>query len=229
MGQMEEKSTRDRILEAAGEIFGLQGFKAATVRDICRKAGVNVALVNYHFGSKENLYRELGRDLVTQTFSRFPVDVFDPDAPAEVRLRAFVHATLSRLLSPGGLTGYPGRGQLMARELADPSPILDNLVEDFIRPTAQVLAGIVAELLGPEARDRDVMKGQISVIGQCSHYAVARPLITRLFAFDPSDQQNIEDLADHVTRFSLAGLASMRQRLEHPTEKPSDPSRNKGD
>ena len=53
--------TRQRLLEAAGEIFAEQGFRQTTVRDICARAGANVAAVNYHFGDKEKLYSEVLR------------------------------------------------------------------------------------------------------------------------------------------------------------------------
>jgi AcrR family transcriptional regulator len=53
--------TRQRLLEAAGEIFAEQGFRKATVRDICARADANVASVKYHFGDKEKLYSEILR------------------------------------------------------------------------------------------------------------------------------------------------------------------------
>src|SRR5262245_56728848 len=49
--------TRDRLLEVAAEVFAEAGYREATIRDICARAGANVAAVNYHFGGKEELYR----------------------------------------------------------------------------------------------------------------------------------------------------------------------------
>ena len=48
-------NTRQRVLEAAGEVFAERGFRAATVREICQRAKANLAAVNYHFGDKERL------------------------------------------------------------------------------------------------------------------------------------------------------------------------------
>ena len=53
--------TRRQLLEAAGEVFAEAGYRDATVREICRRAGANIAAINYHFGDKEKLYAEVLR------------------------------------------------------------------------------------------------------------------------------------------------------------------------
>lgn len=211
---LDERPVKEKILDAAGDVFGRVGYKAATIREICRAAGVNVAAINYYFGGKEDLYRTVVMDLISRTFDRYPVDegTHGLSSPQD-RLQAFIHGALQRLLSPGGLSGYPGKGQLVARELADPSPFLDDLVDEFIRPTAAVLSAIVSELLGTGATIKEIMRCQISIIGQCFHYAMARPIVTRLVPMDYSDPAMIEELTDHITRFSLAGIESVRHGM----------------
>ena len=207
----DEKSVKQKILDTAGDVFGRKGYKAATIREICRAAGVNVASINYHFGGKKELYRTVVEDLLSRTFARYPVDEdVNRQSPPEKRLQAFVRGALRRLLSPDGLSGYPGKGQLVAKEMADPSPFLDDLVEKFIRPTAAVLLSIIKEMLGPDATAKQIARCQISVIGQCFHYAMARPIISRLDVLDYQDTAIIDELTDHITRFSLAGIDSMR-------------------
>lgn len=206
------KAAPEKILDAAADVFGHRGYKAATVREICRAAGVNIAAINYYFGGKRELYRRVVRALVAQTFARYPVDAGTaPGDPPERRLEAFVRGVLGRLLAPDGLSGYAGKGQLMARELADPSPFIDDLVDEFIRPVAGVLAGIVAELLGPDVRREDAERCQVSVIGQCFHYAMARPVVSRLMPLTYADEALIDALGAHITRFSLAGLQAVRK------------------
>ena len=54
-------STKDRILHAAEELFAAQGFATTSLRQVTSRADVNIAAVNYHFGSKENLVNEVFR------------------------------------------------------------------------------------------------------------------------------------------------------------------------
>ena len=71
-GQHLDVTTRDRILEAAGEQFAERGFRGATVRVICEKAGVNISAVKYYFGGKEELYSEVLRFWHDYAIKKYP-------------------------------------------------------------------------------------------------------------------------------------------------------------
>jgi AcrR family transcriptional regulator len=68
----EVSKTEQRLLEAAGEIFAEFGYRAATVRQICEKAGANIAAVNYHFGDKEKLYLAVLRSVPEAYLEKYP-------------------------------------------------------------------------------------------------------------------------------------------------------------
>ena len=51
------EETKARLIECAGRLIADQGFDRTTSKDICRLAGTNLAAVNYHFGSREGLYK----------------------------------------------------------------------------------------------------------------------------------------------------------------------------
>ncbi|MGA2245001.1 MAG: CerR family C-terminal domain-containing protein [Verrucomicrobiota bacterium] len=197
--------TRLQLMEAAGEVFAEFGFREATVREICRRAGANVAAVNYHFGDKETLYIEVLRHAHGRALAKYPplLDVAE-DAPPEKKLRAFVKSFLLRIFDKGA-TGW--HGKIMSREMIEPTAALDSLVEERMRPMAGQLWQIVAGILHCPLNDERVRLYAFSVVSQCVFYHHCRPVVSRLFPDQPAmDQAGIERLADHITRFSLAAM-----------------------
>src|SRR5919106_326988 len=150
------RATEKRLLEAAGEIFAEHGYRAATVRQICEKAGANVAAVNYHFGDKEGLYLAVLRSVPDLHAEKYPSRRgLDGNATAEARLRAYVDSLLHRVFDPG----RPGwHAKIIAREMVEPTRALDSLLEEVARPLHRELAGIVRQLLGAEADDDDEVR-----------------------------------------------------------------------
>jgi TetR/AcrR family transcriptional regulator, regulator of cefoperazone and chloramphenicol sensitivity len=205
--------TKRRLLEAAGEVFAEQGYKAATIRDICKRADANIAAVNYHFGDKENLYRETIRYAqICQGDTDFPLEV-RPEGrqPKDVRLRGYIAAFLGRILDHGRPSWHT---QLMAREMVDPTHVLDEIVRDKIRPHQALLLSIVRDYLGPDA-DPDLARHcGSSVLGQILFFHHARPVIQRLMpeTFDP---QRIDGLARHIFDFSHAALTRLAEDYRH--------------
>jgi TetR/AcrR family transcriptional regulator, regulator of cefoperazone and chloramphenicol sensitivity len=201
--QSELDLTRHRLLDAAGQVFADVGFHNATVRAICKRAGANVAAVNYHFGGKEQLYTEVLRQAHEEALAKHPPVLEAPAATAEQRLAFFVRSFFLRFFDEGKPAWL---WRLTAREMMEPTGALDRLVELLIRPRANVLESIVRELLPPGTSDAAVRRCMRSVIGQCIFYQHARPMVERLHpeqAYAPAD---IDELARHVTTFSLAAL-----------------------
>src|ERR1700733_7975250 len=85
-------NTRARLLDAAGQVFAETGYQAATVRQICAQAGVNIALVNYHFGDKLELYTEVLRHSVGASENGIINKAIASTAPPNEAFRELIHA-----------------------------------------------------------------------------------------------------------------------------------------
>jgi len=200
----EHKKTRDRILAAAAEVFAGHGFHSATIRDICGKASVNIAAIHYHFGSKEKLYEEACRHALKPSGS-LPIRLCgagDDFGPAE-KLRGFIQSFLTSLLDPQ----RPRLDEkIMFWEMSAPTGALDMIISDLIKPHHEQLCRVVAALLGPAADDDLIKKCAFSIVGQCMHYRHGREVISRLHPAQRFDVPGIANIADHITRFSLAAI-----------------------
>jgi AcrR family transcriptional regulator len=202
--------TQKRLLEAAGEIFADYGYRAATVRQICEKARANTAAVNYHFGDKEGLYLAVLRSVHRASAEKYPL--IPPASSAstpEQKLRAYVQSLLHRVFDEG----RPGwHTKIMMREMLEPTPAFDLLVEEGARPLHQELSSVVRELLGSAADDEVVRLSALSVVSQCVYYRRARPVITRLYPQQRYDSGEVERLTDHITQFSLFAIEGLSKK-----------------
>ena len=207
-----EKSaeTRRRLLEAAAEVFTEDGFRDATMQRICRRAKANIAAVHYHFGDKNALYAAV----FEWAEERARRDDPPPDGAAgtpEERLRALVTSFLSRLLDPKRPTWF---ARLLAREMIEPTPMLDRVVRQRVRANHEQLDAILRDLLGPAASVDTVRLCTLSVISQCVFYRNSAPILTRLYP-NWAPAKEIERIADHVTRFTLGAARNLRGGAEY--------------
>lgn len=203
-GDQSTKTTRERIIQIAAGMFAERGFQQVTVRDICSRAGANLAAVNYHFRDKEGLYLEVFRYARSRAFEEYPLPPGgDGRTSPEVRLRGFVRTTLLRILDEGE-DAYLAK--LMAREFMEPTRALDMMLEETIRPTFHLLGSIVRDLLGEGASEQEVRLCCASVVGQCLHYFYARPVVERLFGLQGYSGEMKEALVEHIVSFSLRAL-----------------------
>lgn len=195
--------TRTRLLDSAGSIFAEKGFEAATVREICQAAEANIAAVNYYFGEKEKLYLECVREAYCARDENEPMPDWPAQTPAETKLRDYVRTFLRRLLAEGRPAWH---FDLALREMAHPTAACVEIVREYIRPMAEVLREIVAELApgrGDESHRRLIC---FSIVGQCLFYHVHKPIIRELVGSEEYATYNVELLADHIAAFTLSSL-----------------------
>src|SRR5437879_8173243 len=132
------KDTRSRILDVAEELFSEQGFDRVSIRDITKKARVNLAAINYHFGSKEDLIAAIfEREFVPVNEARLAaLDAVQhsgkKDAKLEDILEAFVRPTVR--CSIGKPKGEKAFSKLFGRCLSEPSPEIEALLKRQFEP-----------------------------------------------------------------------------------------------
>lgn len=221
---METDLTKARVLEAAGRIFAERGYEGATIRDICEAAGANIGAVNYYFGDKKNLYITACSEAQCVRAGEVPMPEWDDAVPPADRLRDFIRTFLRRLLEEERPAWHR---QLMLRELAAPTEACAHVVEGYIRPVAMVLKEILAELLPPGTGDEESFPVGFSIVGQCLFYHVHQPIASRLMGEEAYAQLSLDQLAEHITTFSLAALGygpplARPQALRHPVANSRD-------
>jgi TetR/AcrR family transcriptional regulator, regulator of cefoperazone and chloramphenicol sensitivity len=192
--------TRDKLIEAAGEIFAEKGLHGALIRDITRRAGANIASVNYHFHDKFELYalvlRQAHQDIVAGMNQPLSADT------PEGRVRQLLSAILARALDPARPRWHT---LLLGRELLQPTPAMD-LLHDMLRRPAQRLGEVVREIR-PDLSEEQIMLAVCGIVAQCLFYVHHRHLAHRIFPTLP--EFTTESLVDHVVEFSLSALRGL--------------------
>ena len=199
------KETKNRLLESACQVFSEKGYHDATVAEICRRAGANVASVNYHFGDKAHLYIEVWK----YAFSQYPgPEEPDPSKPPQERLRDYIHSIV-RFFMDQGPHGRFVRLYLM--ELLNPTGLVQDLWHQLVKPKRCILLGIIRELMGKEEMDKEVVFCELSVVALCRILITVRRWDLEYILGEPLSQDLMARWADHITWFSLAGILAVSE------------------
>ena len=223
----DDRDTRERLLLEARRLFAEHGFRKVTVRDICRAARANVAAVNYHFGDKMGLYREVLQRAIdgmvrvneaarTEGHGRRPAE----------KLRVFLTIFFSQLAKPE----FAVYQRLMQRELQDPTPVLDAVAQHGIKPRLEYLAEVVAEMIGAEPDDERVLRCVGSINAQAVIY-LPNPIATRLGYEFKGTRREIEQVVDHIVAFSIGGVGAVAGSITRggaPVPRAARPSGRRG-
>lgn len=193
---------KERILAAAGGVFAEAGFEPGSVREISRRARVNVASIHYYFGSKEGLYREVLLAAHRQLLDQEPPP--EPAEDPELALREWIRFCLRFVLLKR--SAHPVLGRLMAHEMHQPTGALAELVKLVIKPRFTNLIQLVEAVAGSALdRPRREMAAH-QIVGMCVHFDHSREVIGRLGFAVPENEARIVRLADSIADMALHGL-----------------------
>ncbi|CAG9298248.1 TetR/AcrR family transcriptional regulator [Celerinatantimonas diazotrophica] len=197
--------TREQIIEAAGELFAQYGYQGTTSKAICQRCGVNLASVNYHFGSRQGLYKVILRQVHESFMDLEHLDaLMDSELEAEAKFHTFIGALIPAIL---GAKNWQLR--IWAREIAAPSEFLSYVVNEQILPKFTRLNTLISQLTGLAEDDPRLLPAIFNVLAPCLMMLIANreqqmPL-SGIFNY-PSEQ-----LVDHLQRFLLAGLRAVSE------------------
>jgi AcrR family transcriptional regulator len=211
---------REQLLVAAGEVFAEQGYGRATSKEICERAGMNSAAVNYHFGGFEALYSQTLAHAHQQLIAiEVLKDIAASRAMPRQKLRAVISMIVRRLAFPNASWEM----RLISREIISPSPAREAFFRSEVLPKLTVLRGIVAAMIGARREDPVVGRTMLTLLAPAMLLAIMqRDVLTHVMPGLAHGSDEIDPLIDHIERFISAGLAAVASHLRS-TPSPSKP------
>ena len=207
----DDQATRTRLIEVATRQFCALGYKHVTIRAICREARANVAAVNYHFGDKLGLYREVLESafaIVSETTERAIQE--GRGKTSEDKLRAYIRVHCEGILASSGPSALQ---QLIHRETQEPTVGLDDVLERTFKPRFEYLFGVIGELLVLPPSDPRVRLSAFSIHGLIVMFR-KNPVSERVGA-QLKISFSADQIAEHLLGFSLAAIDAYRPWRAH--------------
>lgn len=208
--------TREALLEAAIDIFGRDGFHAASTRAIAQAAGVNQALIGYHFGGKQGLYMAVCESFVEAvTAGILPVieqvvgelDLLEKGAPqtADTALRCLetLMSAVIKQLAEASASNWP---RLLAREQQDPTAAFDVIYERFYSRLLGLMTRLVGLLIGKEATSPAARARAMMILGQIIGFVAARATALRHMGWQELGPEELQLVQEQL-------LASLRDQF----------------
>jgi len=205
------KDARERLLVVAEELFAEKGFGGTSIRDVTGKANCNLASVNYHFGSKEELYCELFRQrLRRMKQSRLvSIEAAMAEKPAPT-LDGLLSAFSKAFAEPfADLDDSRRFMQLFAREMVDRRLPAGLFVEELAGPTLAAL-GQALQIVCPDIGETAAKQCIMSLIAQLIHAVHIKAMFEGTATFD-SPAFDIPGIIEHIVKFSAAGICACRR------------------
>ena len=206
--------TKERLLEAAIDVFGRHGFDSASTRMIAKAGNVNIAAIPYYFGGKGGLYRAVIHHIVDHIKNQAgdlleQIDgmTFSQDTGPQ-QARELIQAVLERFVNfIAGSEQGPRFSRIILREQMFPSPAYDAIFEGFLKPVLDALSTLIMAASG-ESDPRQATFKAMTLMGQVIIFRVARETIVRGLDLDGYSPQELEEIRRVVVENALAITAT---------------------
>lgn len=209
-------TTRLHILETAGQLFAERGFADATSKEICTRAGTNMAAINYHFNGRDGLYEAVLIEAHRQVVS---IDELASLASASSDPRLKLRAFLTHLIEMGSQPKAPWGFRVVLREALSPSPALPMMIKRAVLPKAKLLRGLLGAIVGLPDDHPAVQRALLFTVLPCIVMMVAPKDLGNKVLPALKDTQA---LADDLMRYVLAGLDAVAK--EAKASEPAEPA-----
>jgi AcrR family transcriptional regulator len=201
-------STREQLLETAGQVFSEKGFAGATGKEICERSGANTAAVVYHFGGMDKLYdaalQEARRRLAP---SEALAAAVEGETDPKAKLTAFIGLLVRALSAPASSTWA---ARLISREVISPTAMFDAMRNKEMRARAAILKSIVSGLTGLPDDDPAVARSCINIMAPFGVLMLISPQrVERIFPVLSFGPESVADTTRHMVQFALGGLAAI--------------------
>jgi len=212
-----QHETRTRILDSAEELFMQHGFEATSMRVLTSKAGVNLAAVNYHFGSKHALIEAVFRRRLDPMNAARIAALDELEASgraldAEAIIRAFVGPSLRMIEDARG--GGRNFIRLLGRTYTEPAKSIRQLIGQMYAPTMQCYKSALERALPHMPREELVWRMHF-MFGTLSYTLAATDTVQLIAGCKPEDRYDARLLEDRLTSFLAAGLtAPLKQSVK---------------
>jgi AcrR family transcriptional regulator len=203
MATRPSKTTSDKIIKAASRVFAESGFQGASVRRIVARADVNQAAINYHFGSKEALYRAVLQKALQVLMKDDAGAQSAPDDSPEAALRRFVRQQLRPMTARDESSDYL---RIFGWETVRPSPVFRKFMAAEAAPFFGSVTALVRRFLPAGASDQQAILGALWLFGQCNIFVRNREQLANPPLQLKVDQGLVESLVDTLTGWAIGGL-----------------------
>lgn len=211
-------TTRLHILETAGQLFATQGFAQTTSKEICTRAGTNMAAINYHFGGRDGLYEAVLIEAHKQLVSLDELMALSQVSnDPRLKLRAFLTHMVEMSAQPKAPWGF----RVVLREALSPSPALPALIQRAVLPKAKLLRGLIGEIMGLPDDHPSVQRSLLLTVLPCLVLTVAPKDMSSKVLPALKDTQA---LAEDLMRYVLAGLDAVAKSAGPTPATPAAPA-----